>query len=138
MTAGSNSALAWVSAPRAGPQRRPPGPRLSESQIQIAVMEHLRLRALPGVVAWHVPNGGSRSKAEAGRFKAEGVVPGIPDINILWAGHFYGLELKAEKGRVSPAQQDMHEQMTAAGATVAVAYGLDAAIRQLEAWGVLR
>lgn len=119
-------------------RRRVVAPRMSESAIQMAVMQHLRLRALPGVVAWHVPNGGSRTAAEAGRFKAEGVVPGIPDINILWAGHFYGLELKADKGRLSPAQRDMHEKLQSAGATVAVAYGLDAAIAQLEAWGVLR
>ncbi len=122
-----------------GTQRqRGRAPALSESAIQIAVMHHLRLRSKPGVLAWHVPNGGSRSKAEAGRFKAEGVVPGIPDVNILFEGRFYGLELKALGGRVAPEQRAIHDAMTAAGGTVAVAFGLDAAVAQLEAWGVLR
>lgn len=29
---------------------------------------------------YHVPNGGSRGPAEAGRFKAMGVKPGVPDV----------------------------------------------------------
>lgn len=29
---------------------------------------------------FHIPNGGSRGKAEAARFKAEGVKPGVPDL----------------------------------------------------------
>ena len=29
---------------------------------------------------FHIPNGGKRSKAEAGRFRAEGVKSGVPDI----------------------------------------------------------
>lgn len=29
---------------------------------------------------FHIPNGGKRGKAEAGRFKAEGVKPGVPDL----------------------------------------------------------
>lgn len=31
---------------------------------------------------YHVPNGGSRKKAEAGRFRAEGVKAGVPDYGI--------------------------------------------------------
>jgi len=130
--------MAAASAGRAARDPRTPFPRMTESQIQMAVMGHLRARAGRQVVAWHVPNGGGRSKAEAGRFKAEGVVPGIPDVCILMQGRFYGLELKADKGRLSPAQIDMHERLRAAGATIAVAYGLDAALAQLEAWGILR
>lgn len=30
---------------------------------------------------YHIPNGGSRRKSEAGRFKAEGVKAGVPDLN---------------------------------------------------------
>ena len=29
---------------------------------------------------YHIPNGGSRNKAEAARLKAQGVKPGVPDI----------------------------------------------------------
>lgn len=110
---------------------------MTESDIQIAVMQHLRIRAREAV-AFHVPNGGARSKAEAGRFKAEGVEAGIPDVCILFRGRFYCLELKTSRGRLSPAQAAMHDRLRAAGANVAVAFGLDAALAQLEAWGLLR
>ena len=41
---------------------------------------------------YHVPNGGSRNKAEAGRFKAEGVKAGVPDLCLpVPRGEFHGL-----------------------------------------------
>jgi hypothetical protein len=48
------------------------------------------------------------------------------------------LELKAAGGRLSPPQREAHAAMRAAGATVAVAVGLDNALRQLERWKLLR
>lgn len=41
-------------------------------------------------------------------------------------------------GRVSPAQMAAHDEMRAAGAEIAVATGIDAALAQLEGWGLLR
>jgi len=58
---------------------------------------------------YHIPNGGSRGKAEAGRFKAEGVKPGVPDICLPVArGGFHGLyvELKRRQhGQISDEQK---------------------------------
>lgn len=132
----SDGTAARAAKRRTGLQRGLAG--MTESQIQIAVMAHIRLRAAPGVVAWHCPNGGGRSPAEAGRFRAEGVLAGMPDVQVLHQGRFYALELKTTRGRLSPAQRDCHERLAAAGASVAVAYGLDAALVQLEAWGIIR
>ena len=53
---------------------------------------------------YHVPNGGSRKKAEAGRFRAEGVKAGVPDLCLPVArGGFHGLyiELKRQKAWLS-------------------------------------
>ncbi len=113
-------------------------PRVRESTIQQTIVRHLKLRGASGVVWFHPANGGARSKAEAGRFRAEGVVAGVPDLVLLANGRAYFLELKADKGRLSPAQRDVQEQLTAAGGTVATAYGLDAALAQLTAWGLLK
>lgn len=118
--------------------RRVPELTVSESQIQVAVIAHLRAYAWPDVVFWHVPNGGARSKAEAARFKAQGVVAGIQDIHILHNRRLLVLELKTERGRLSPEQRTMLDRMSAAGAVTAVAYGLDQALAILKAWGVLR
>ena len=50
---------------------------------------------------YHVPNGGSRHKAEAGRLRAEGVKAGVPDLCLPVArGQYHGLyiELKRQRG----------------------------------------
>lgn len=85
---------------------------LTESQEQQLLFEWAALSAgrWPELaLMYHIPNGGSRSKSEAGRFRAEGVKAGVPDICLPVAlGGYHGLyiELKRVKGgRVSTAQQ---------------------------------
>ena len=78
-----------------------------------APSEHFEQRELvrwfrqtwPGVRIFAIPNGGARSKATAGRLKAEGVASGVPDLFIpawrLW------VEMKRRKGgSVSAEQKD--------------------------------
>jgi hypothetical protein len=109
-----------------------------EDIIQRAVFQHLRARKAPGTFAFHVPNGGKRKPIEAAIMKGLGVTAGVPDIIAIRAGHAYGLELKADGGEPSQKQIDVMAAMEAAGGTVALAIGLDAAIAQLEAWGLLK
>jgi hypothetical protein len=65
-----------------------------------------------------IPNGGQRSPREAARLRAEGVKAGVSDLLFpiprqgkagLW------IELKAPKGRPTPAQREWLEKMSAAG-----------------------
>lgn len=109
-----------------------------EDQIQRAVMLHLRTRGAPGVFAFAVPNGGYRKPKEAAIMKGLGVTAGVPDICIVKSGMALFLELKAEKGKVSVAQECAHQKIFDAGAPVVVATGLDAALAQLEKWGALQ
>ena len=89
-----------------------------EQSFQRSVASYLDL-ALPRDAVWfHCPSGGGRSKAEAGIFKAMGVKPGVPDIIIVYRGRVVAIELKSEKGRLSPAQKLMHAQLSVAGALV--------------------
>lgn len=59
---------------------------------------------------YHIPNGGARSKATAGRLKAEGVKAGVPDICLpVSRDGYHGLyiELKRERGgKISQARQN--------------------------------
>ena len=109
-----------------------------EQAIQRAVLEHLRLRGAPDLFAFHPANGGYRSPVEAMVLKGLGVTPGVPDVVIVHAGKCFGLELKAERGRVTPAQLDCHERMERAGAVVGVAVGIDEALAWLEGHDLLR
>jgi hypothetical protein len=110
----------------------------SEAAIQRAVFQHLAVRRVDGLFAFHPPNGGWRSRVEAAILKGLGVCPGVPDVIAIKHGRAYGLELKSPAGRLSPAQREVLATMRVAGATVSVAYGLDAALAQLEAWQLLR
>jgi hypothetical protein len=112
--------------------------RRPEQTIQRAVFEHLAVRRVPGVFAFHPANGGWRSRPEAAILKGLGVVAGVPDIILVRDGRAYALELKAQGGRLSDAQRQAHGALRAAGAEVATAIGLDDALAQLEDWGLLK
>jgi hypothetical protein len=61
-----------------------------EQAIQRALFAHLRVRATPGVFAFHVPNGGWRSRIEAAILKGLGVRAGVPDVFLVKDGRTYG------------------------------------------------
>src|SRR5262249_32467881 len=112
--------------------------RRIEDSIHRSVMCHLHARGAYGAIFWHTPNGGWRSKVEAAILRGCGVRAGMPDLFILHQGRLFGLELKSGKGRLSPAQAATHVELVNAGATVGVAYGLDAALQWLEEHKLLR
>ena len=112
--------------------------RRPEQDIQRALADHLRARAGAGTYWFHPANGGARTAIEGAILKACGVRAGTPDLILIKDGKTFGLELKAPGGQVSPAQAQAHEEMRAAGAEVAVATGIDEAIKQLEGWQLLR
>ena len=97
-----------------------------EDQIQHEIVKHC---VRQGIFVFHTPNGGHRSMREAMRFKAIGVVAGIPDLFIpalsLW------LEVKTAKGRLSPAQRKIHKTLIAIGHRVATVRSLDEAKKEI-------
>jgi hypothetical protein len=112
-------------------------PTIPEQIIQRAVCEHLRQRGARGIVWWHTPNGGRRSRVEAAIFSGLGVRPGVSDIILLHSGQAYALELKSEQGRPTAAQMNFITEFRAAGGEGEIANGLDEALRTLETWGLL-
>jgi hypothetical protein len=95
-------------------------------------LEHLRLRGPRDAFWFGVPNGGARAPIEAAIMKGLGVRAGVPDLIIIHDGKTYGLELKAAGNRPTRLQTEAQDALRAAGAEVAVAIGLDAALGQLE------
>ena len=67
-----------------------------------------------------------------------GTKAGVPDLLLVADGRLYGLELKAARGHLSPAQVATHAQMRAAGATIGTAADVDEALALLATWGLLR
>lgn len=110
-----------------------------EEDLQINLVKHLGWRLKPGVVFWHTPNGGKRSKASAGRLKAMGVRAGIFDLMFLLPGpRAFGLELKWKSGTMEPEQETFGAELDALGIEWACAWTLDDALRILEAVGAIK
>lgn len=109
----------------------------TEEQIHRAIVSRLELFGVEGLVWCHPANGGARSPAEAGRFRAMGVVAGVPDLLLWHRCQAYALEIKAERGRLSPAQAQMLQRLTDAGVVTAVVYGLDPGLATLLNWGLV-
>lgn len=87
----------------------------------------------------HTPNGGGRSKAEGGIFKAMGVRAGYPDLSLdiaLVNGDLFvpgwRCELKAGNGRQTPSQQLWQERLERAGFVYTIATSVDEWQQQLD------
>ena len=90
-----------------------------------------------------VPNGGARSKATAGKLKAEGVVPGVADLILLvphieegcrYMWHALCIEMKTEKGYQSTAQMQWQAKVIYYGYKYAVCRSLDDFIATVEGY----
>lgn len=113
--------------------------RNPEENIHRAIVLHLRARGNREVLWFHSPNGGGRSKAEAGILKAMGVLPGVHDLIFLMPDcRLFSLELKAPGKKPTAMQRDFGFHIERCGFDWDWADNLDRALEILEAWGVLR
>jgi hypothetical protein len=108
-----------------------------EQALQRSVIQHLRWRASAGTWWAHCPNGGVRSAIEGAIFKSLGVKPGTPDLLLCKDGKLYCIELKSDRGRLSRAQVECHEELRRAGAVVETASNIDAALELLGEWKII-
>lgn len=115
------------------PRRQQP-----EAALQRTICEHLEARAAPGLVWWHCPNGGARSKTEAAIMAGLGVKRGVADLHFLKDGQFYVLELKASGKTPNEEQYDFLVDIARAGGWSHWASSLDVALELLEGWGLIR
>jgi hypothetical protein len=110
---------------------------MSEEAIHASIVGYLRAVLPREAKAFHVPNGGRRSKAEAGRFKALGVLAGVPDILVMIPPALLLLiEVKGPRGRVSPEQQAFARDALAMGFPFAVVRSIDETRAALRLWQV--
>lgn len=79
---------------------------------------------------YHIPNGGSRNKAEAANLKKQGVKAGVPDLCLpVPRGEFHGLyiELKYGKNKPSKAQEKWITDLKNQNYAAFVCYGWEEA-----------
>ncbi len=85
--------------------------RHPEFELQCAVARHLELALDPTQCRYtHIPNQGTADARRGAMLKAMGLHPGAPDF-WFWPdnGKGFGIEMKADKGKLNPAQKEFHE-----------------------------
>ncbi len=89
----------------------------------------------------HIPNGGSRYAKEAAHLKAQGVRPGVPDLELPAArGAYTGLhiELKHGKNRVSKEQDRFLTALREMGRCAVVCYDAEPAQKVIQEYMQLK
>ena len=100
-----------------------------EEALQRTIMDWCRVALWPptegGPLVAHIPNGGARTRAEAGILKAMGVRAGMPDLVVLWLRRHAWAEIKVDDREPTQAQIDCHRDITLCGGIVTIVRSLD-------------
>lgn len=103
---------------------------LSESKIQqVAIMEIWNKLPQTRLCLFHVPNGMFSNAREGAKFKAQGVISGVPDLVFVWNGKTHYIEVKCEKGKLSENQKALHQKWMEQGVSVNVMRSSEEIIR---------
>lgn len=107
-----------------------------EEVLQRSVADYLNA-VIPNCIWFHCPNGGRRSKAEAGILKAMGAKAGIPDLVFVLAdGRAAFIELKSDTGRLNGDQARFKADCEFRGIPYAVCRSLPEVQGTLDGWRV--
>jgi hypothetical protein len=119
--------------------RQVAAPDPSELQIQIALVDRLRLLAHRDVLWWHTPNGELRDARTAAKLKAMGTLAGVPDLTFIAPGpRVVFLEVKARGRLATPEQLAFAQRAETAGCVWECVDTVDEAVTVLETYGILR
>lgn len=130
-------------AKRAKPYRLTP-PVVPEHSTQKAICDVLRIEiAPPGKVSkagvcWYAIDHAAYSGEVPGIRIGRGVVAGIPDLFVLFAGRAHFLEIKTEIGELSTAQQSVCAALICAQGCVGVVRDAAEVLEHLDAWRIPR
>jgi len=69
---------------------------------------------------FHVPNGMNIDARQGAKFKAQGVISGVPDLVFVWQGKTHYIEVKTENGYLSKNQKALHAKWSEQGIDVKV------------------
>jgi hypothetical protein len=124
-----------------------------EDQIQTSLVAHLHLRCRPGVIWFHVPNGGYRYKTTGAWLKAMGVRAGVADLIFIWKPgveqrweqpeqpphmvHVLCLELKVRGKKQRPEQEQFQTECGVVGAIYEMADNIDDALAIVKKYGII-
>lgn len=134
MGKGAGGKLSQIVKPKRRSMRR------EEQVFQASLVKTLAMVLDPSAVLFAVPNGGGRFPIEAKILVGQGLLPGMPDLMVVWPGPHggtgAGMEIKAGAGVVDEDQVKVHARLERAGIPVAVIRTLPEALNFLDGLGV--
>ena len=92
----------------------------------------------PAGVTWWSVDMAAYAGTVPGVRTGRGCIAGVPDMIVLYRGQAHFLEIKAEDGLLSPAQQNVGVAILGAGARYAVARTASEALALLDQWDIPR
>jgi hypothetical protein len=119
-------------------------PIVREHPIQKQIADVLRIEIGPpgkvsrfGVV-WFAIDHANYAGEVPGVRVGRGIISGIPDTFLLYRGRAHMIEIKAEDGALSEAQQSVAAAVLAGGGCVGVARDATEALACVDAWNIPR
>ncbi|MDB5597404.1 MAG: hypothetical protein JWM36_4365 [Hyphomicrobiales bacterium] len=107
-----------------------------EDNLQASIVAYLRV-CVPSHIVFAVPNGGLRTKAQAGILRATGQLAGVPDLCLIGpCGVARFLEVKTEKGVLNKDQKAILNLFMNMSVQYAVVRSIDDVKAALASWRI--
>jgi hypothetical protein len=100
---------------------------IKEHSIQVRLIQYIRVFH-PDILIFSIPNGANTTALNRVNLVKEGLLSGVPDLFIAHINHDYAglfIEMKREKGVVSPTQKKVMTQLEANGYCCVVCKSFD-------------
>lgn len=112
-----------------------------EFQLNLATVQFLDLFLPRDAIYHHSPNeldmAGQDAARQIAKARKMGTRKGWPDLEIIWRGRIYFIELKAGDNDLSQDQKDTRDALILAGSTVAVCRTVTHVEEALKTWGMI-
>lgn len=108
-----------------------------ELVLQSAIVDALKPVLRKEVLLTAFPAGGG-GRVRGAKLKRAGLQAGWPDLQLVFKGRYYGIEVKTPIGKLSTAQSHIHQRLEESGCKVAVVRSVNDALEKVFDWGLAR